>query len=75
MVKVQIINDDLNAELIADDKLAFPLTKTVSDIRDISKRGGSFSKTVVFPGTKDNNLIFGQLYDINISSGEHILCE
>ena len=68
MVKVQIINTDYQAELIADDKLAFPLTKTIADVSDISKRGGSFSKTVVFPGTKANNLALGQLYDINLES-------
>ena len=36
-----------------------------NDIRDIAKRNGSYSKTIILPSTKNNNLILGGLYDIN----------
>ncbi len=41
-----------------------PLTFSVADIRDPSKRNTSFSKTITLPGTKDNNKFFKQIYEV-----------
>ena len=48
---------------------AFPLTLSLGDIRDITKRNGSFSKTITLVGNKDNNQLLGHYYDINIKAG------
>lgn len=46
-------------------KFGIPLTYHIDDIKNISSTNGSFSKTIVLPGTKNNNNILGLLLDIN----------
>jgi len=36
-----------------------------NDIRDITKRNSSYSKTITIPATKNNNIVLGGLFDIN----------
>jgi hypothetical protein len=45
-----------------------PLNYTILDIREPDKRKTSFSKTIVLPGTKNNNKIFNHSYEIGIDS-------
>ncbi len=47
----------------------FPLTFSVGEIRDITKRTGTFSKTIVLPSTDNNNRILNHYYDVNITAG------
>lgn len=47
----------------------FPLTFSVGEIRDITKRTGTFSKTIVLPSTDNNNRILNHYYDVNIQAG------
>ena len=47
----------------------FPLNFSVGDIRDISKRSGTFSKTIVLPGNDNNNQLLNHYYDVNIEAG------
>lgn len=49
--------------------VAFPLNFSVGDIRDISKRSGTFSKTIVLAGTDNNNKLLNHYYDVNIEAG------
>lgn len=49
--------------------VAFPLNFSVGDIRDISKRSGTFSKTIVLAGTANNNQLLNHYYDVNIEAG------
>jgi len=49
--------------------VAFPLNFSVGDIRDISKRSGTFSKTIVLAGTDNNNRLLNHYYDVNIEAG------
>ena len=42
------------------------LTFTLDDIQDFSARNCNFSKTLVFPGTANNNKLFGSIYDVQI---------
>jgi hypothetical protein len=51
------------------ETLALPLTFNIGDIRDLSSRKGTFSKTVTLVGTKNNNDLLGHYYDINIQAG------
>ena len=65
MVKIVLQNGTLD---IRDD-VKFPLNFSIGDIRDISKRTGTFSKTIVAPGTKNNHELLGHYYDVNIQAG------
>jgi hypothetical protein len=65
MVKIVLENGTLD---IRDD-VKFPLNFSIGDIRDISKRTGTFSKTIIAPGTKNNHALLGHYYDVNIQSG------
>jgi len=44
---------------------AIPLNFNLNDIRDISSRGGEYSKTIKLYGTAHNNNIIGPLFDVN----------
>jgi hypothetical protein len=59
--------DDENAEVpyVLDcDEVDISLTFSVQDIQDVTKRRGSFSKTITLPGTGANNQAFGHAYNI-----------
>lgn len=65
MNKVElIINDPSNAKLDIDDSFKMSIVYSLSDIKDISKRNTSYSKTVTLPGTQNNHYWLGYLYDI-----------
>lgn len=49
--------------------VSFPLTFSVGEIRDITKRTGTFSKTIVLAGTDNNNQLLNHYYDVNIEAG------
>jgi len=49
--------------------VSFPLTFSVGEIRDITKRSGTFSKTIVLAGTDNNNQLLNHYYDVNIDAG------
>lgn len=49
--------------------VSFPLTFSVAEIRDITKRTGTFSKTIVLAGTDNNNQLLNHYYDVNIDAG------
>jgi hypothetical protein len=51
------------------ETLALPITFSIGDIRDLSARKGTFSKTVTLAGTKNNNDLLGHYYDVNIQAG------
>lgn len=52
------------------EEFPISLNFSVADIADITKRSGSFSKTISVPSTPSNNLLFGQLYNICSSDNE-----
>ena len=45
-----------------DDRLPFPLTYNISDVRDLSSRKGNNSKTIILPGTKKNVYLMHQVF-------------
>jgi len=47
------------------EEFGIPLVFNISDITNLSTRRSSFSKTIKVIGSKNNNEIFNQLYDIN----------
>jgi len=52
-------------ELDISKDIGFGLTYAVQDLVDPSKRKSAFSKSIILPGTKNNNNILGNLFDIN----------
>jgi hypothetical protein len=57
------ISSDWSQVDLSDD-VAFPITFNIADVREINNRNGAYSKTVVIPGTKDNNKVFKYIFDI-----------
>jgi hypothetical protein len=44
------------------------ITYAIDDIKDFSSRQTAFSKTIVLPGTANNNAIFGNIFETGISN-------
>lgn len=44
------------------------LTFAIDDVKDFSTRSTTFSKTVILPGTANNNAIFGNIFEMGISN-------
>lgn len=65
MVRIQIETGYLDVK----EGTAFPLNFQVGDIRDLTQRKGTFSKTIVLSGTKNNNTLLNNYYDVNIQAG------
>lgn len=65
MVRIQLENGYLDVK----EGTAFPLNFSVGDIRDLSKRNGTFSKTITLVGSKNNHNLLGHYYDVNIQEG------
>lgn len=42
-----------------------PITYSIADIKDPSKRNAAYSKTVTIPGTKNNNKYFTHIFEIS----------
>lgn len=57
--------DPVIGDLELTEDIIVPITLSVGDIRDVSKRSGSFSKTIIIPGTKNNNQVLRNLFDPN----------
>ena len=58
--------DSSNYELVElyDDE-PINVTFEVLDLKSLDKRGSMYSKTFTVPGTKNNNIIFGELFNIS----------
>lgn len=59
----------VNGYLDTDKETQVPLTFSISDIKDISKRKGVFSKSITLPGTKNNNILLNNYFDVNVQAG------
>lgn len=56
--------------LTVAENTAVPVNLSVSDIKDLSKKRGGFTKTVIVKGDKASNQLLGQLFDTNIETGD-----
>ena len=63
-----ILGNKVQGYLDVRNEFPLPLTMGIGDIRDISKRTGSFSKTIKLSGSKNNNLLLNNYFDINTKS-------
>lgn len=57
-----------NASLDLLGDVPVSLNYAIADIKDPSKRNGSFSKTIKLPGTGNNNTFFEHTYDVNVAT-------
>ena len=62
--RVEIIVDG-GYNLDIDENIGIGLTYQLDDIRNPEDRNNAYSKTVVLPGSKNNNKILGFLFDVN----------
>jgi len=65
MVKIQIESGYLDVK----EGTNLPLNFQVGDIRDLTQRKGTFSKSITLSGTKNNNTLLNNYYDVNIKAG------
>lgn len=68
ITKIQLVGD-LEGYLDVDQNVPLPMNYSIGDVRDISKRNGSFSKTITLAGTKNNNQLLNYYFDVNILDG------
>ena len=55
-------------EMDLSDDMPFPLIYTISDVKDITRRNSSYSKTIRIPGTKHNNIMLSHHFDVSLSA-------
>lgn len=67
--RLQLIDSDVKGFLEVKEGTKVPLNFSISDIRDISSRSGMFSKTITLAGTKNNNNLLNNYFDVNIVAG------
>ncbi len=46
-----------------DQSFSTMITLAIDDVKDFDAKNTSFSKTIIIPGTKNNNKIFGNVFD------------
>ena len=56
-------------QLDVAENVSVPITFNIGDIRDLTSRKGTFSKSIVLEGTKNNHELLGHYYDVNIQAG------
>ena len=69
--RLQLIDSDVKGFLDIKEGSKVPLNVSISDIRDISSRSGMFSKTIALAGTKNNNNLLNNYFDVNIVAGTY----
>lgn len=67
--RVELLLTDQNGDKhyvdLENTNVGINMNYSIDDVRNIEKKNGNFSKTFTVPGTKNNNKIFGHLFDIN----------
>ena len=65
-MNIKLFIEQRPADLTED--LSTLLTFSIDDVKDFSSRSTTFSKTIVLPGTANNNKLFGHIFDISINN-------
>ena len=52
-----------------NERLPFPLTYNISDVKDLSARKGNNSKTITIPGTKANTFLMYSAFNVSTIGG------
>ena len=61
----KVVIEIAGAELDIAEGIGFGLNYQVDDVKNPTKRNGSYSKTITLAGTKNNNKVLGGLFDVN----------
>jgi hypothetical protein len=57
-----------NQKVDVDQSFSTLLTMSIDEIKDFGAKNTTFSKTIIIPGTKNNNVIFGNIFNINAAN-------
>lgn len=57
-----------NKRLDISAEISSLITFALDDVKDFASRNTSFSKTIVLPGTNNNNLLFGNIFNVTVSN-------
>jgi len=63
MISTEIYIEERKIDLLQDISTEF--TYAIDDVSEFGSRNTSFSKTISIPGTANNNLIFGYIFELN----------
>ena len=63
MISTEIYIEEKKIDLLQD--LSTEFTYAIDDVSDFASRNTSFSKTINIPGTANNNLVFGYIFELN----------
>lgn len=55
--------------LDVEEDVSVPLNFSLSEIQDISKRSGNYSKTIKLAGTQNNKNLLANIFNVNITDG------
>lgn len=66
MIVSEIFIENKRLDISAD--ISALLTFAIDDIKDFASRNSTFSKTIILPGTANNNFLFGHIFDAKISN-------
>lgn len=67
MTKIELIGN-LRGTLDTYDDVSIPLTFSLANIKEPGKRSGLYSKTILLPGTPNNNQLLSYYFDVNIDT-------
>lgn len=57
-----------NQKIDINESFSTILTLAIDDVKDFGAKNTTYSKTILLPGTKNNNVIFGNIFNINASN-------
>ncbi len=63
MISTEIYIEERKIDLLQDISTEF--TYAIDDVSEFGSRNTSFSKTISIPGTANNNLVFGYIFELN----------
>jgi len=70
VTRIQLLEGEAEGFLDVKNDVNVPLNFSISDVRDLSSRTGMFSKTIKLAGTKNNNLLLNNYFEVNVKSGK-----
>lgn len=67
-IKIQLV-DTNQGFLDLKENTDIPINMAVADIKNITSRKGTFSKTIKLAGSKNNNILLNNYFDVNVIEG------
>lgn len=65
VMNVEVVPNPGVFDIDLTDNIEAPVTFSIADVRNPDKRNSTWSKTITIPGTKSNDLVFGQAFEIS----------